>query len=321
MGTVYDVLAILVLVFELVLGFLDGFWVRFLRFFGLAVAVALSALYTGPLCKALLPVLEINSIKLGLLVWLLLFGVVALLAWLLVRWAEHTQDKKKGGGFLSVTSHLFGALFGVLHGVLLVLLVTWAYGMFRANFAPRAASFEDARLMPLVGRVNEAAAFAALNTLVKPEPLARRIAWQLGHPGRTMELWQDLLRLDSFNALLDSDSFWQSVLTGDEWGIQANESFQDLMHDKEAMRNLRILVLPVKDYEKVEARRVLAMDLASLGKAFVRIKDDEPAKALVDQMQQEQLFDKGRRAGLIKDMRFVRLVSNVMRAAAKAENE
>ncbi|MFC1468102.1 CvpA family protein [Verrucomicrobiota bacterium] len=309
----FDVLVLLVLAFELLLGFLDGFWVRLLRFLGLVLAIVVSATFTGPLCKVLFAVLPTNSIKSGLLCWLLLLVMVATLAWLLVRWAEHAQDKKKGGGFLSATSHVFGSLIGGLHGILLILLVTWGLGMLRVNFLPRSPSFDSARLMPLVERVNEAAAFASIYPSVEPEALARRVAWQLGHPSRTMELWQDLLQQDAFCALLDSDSFWRSVLEGDEWGILANESFQDLMHDKLAMRSLRILVLPVKDYDQLEEQRVLVDHLAELGRTYNRIREKEKVKALVESLNQDRKFEQGVRAELVTDMRFVRLASKVMR--------
>lgn len=321
MGTLYDILVGLVLVFELVLGLLDGFWVRFLRFLGLLLAVAVSAAFTRPLCNVLYSVFPLNSIKFGLLIWLFLLVLVASLAWLLVRWAEHSQDKKKGGGFLSVTSHLFGGVTGCLHGVLLILLVTWGCSMMRVNFFPRAPSFEKARSMPLVERMNEVVAFAAIYPSVEPETMARRVAWQLAHPTRTALLWDELLQQDSFMGLLGSDSFWHSVLRGDEWAIMANESFQNLIHDQAAMNALRILILPVKDYKQFEARNVLAARLAELGQAYVRIRDQEKVASLVRALQEEQQFSSGRRVALVKDMRFVRLVAHVMREASPVAHD
>ena len=156
----------------------------------------------------------------------------------------------------------------------------------------------------------------ALNSF---QALARRVAWQLAHPGRTMELWNLLLEQESFQALLDSDSFWHSVLTGDEWGIQANAAFQDLLHDKVAMRALRLLVLPLKDYEQKEAQAVLAGRLAGLGRTYDRLQDHPKVKDLVDSLQNGRMFEKGARAALVKDMRFVRLLAKIMREAAPGE--
>ncbi len=316
MGNFYDALVMLVLAFELVLGFLDGFWVRFLRLLGLVLAVVLSAVLTGPFCQALLSFFPVTSIKVGLICWLFIFSTVALACWLLVRWAEHAQDRRRGKGLLSVTSHVFGSLVGLLHGILLVLVVTWGYSLFRVHFTPRAPSFEAARLMPLAERANEAAAFAAIYPSVEPEALARRVAWQLGHPGRTVEVWHSLLQQESFQALLDSPSFWQSVFTGDEWGIQSCASFQDLLHDKAAMRALRLLVLPVKDYEQKDEQRFFAERLAGLGRTYEQMQDHPKVKDLVESLQRDQMFRTGERAALVEDMRFVRLLAKIMREAA-----
>ena len=138
MGSFFDILVVLVLLFELFLGFLDGFWVRFLRLLGLVFAVVLSAVFTWPLFNLLSSALPISSIKFGFICWLAIFIPVALAAFLLVRWAEHVQDKTKGDGFLSPTSHALGLLVGGIHGVLLVVVMTWCYGMARISFFQRA---------------------------------------------------------------------------------------------------------------------------------------------------------------------------------------
>lgn len=317
MGTVYDVLVLLVLVFEFLLGFLDGYWVRLLRLLGLVLAIYLSGVLTGPVCTALPEVSPITSIQFGLFCWMFILMAVVAVCWLMVRWVEHAQDKKNGGTFFSATSHIFGALLGGLHGLVLVLVITWGYGMVRVNFTPRSPSFETARLMPVVERVHEAVAFASIFPSVEPEYLARRIAWHLGHPGRTMQQWDSLLQEDCFGDLLDSDSFWKGVLTGDEWGVQANGFFQNVLHDKAAMRALRLLVFPVQYYEPAVEPYVLARQLAAIGRAYERIHDKEKVMILVDALKAEHLFAPDVRAGLITDMRFVRLVIMIMREAAQ----
>jgi uncharacterized membrane protein required for colicin V production len=312
MGPFFDILIVLILVYELVLGFLDGFGVRFLRLLGLVLALTLATRCAVPLSGVLSATLSICSIKLVLISWLGIFSTIALPAFFLVRWAEHTQEKYIGDGVLSITSHIFGSVCGGIHGILLALVLTWSYGLVRVNFLPRAASFQTARLMPAIERANEAIAFAAVFQRLDSEPIARRIAWQLGHPARTSEHWHSLIDQSSFKYMIQSDLFWEIVRRGDDSEVLNSSLFQDVVHDKIAMKAMRPLILPVKNYENPLSRQYLAGRLARLGRNFERIKDDASIVELVESIKHDGLFEPEARVLLVKDMRFLRLLQRIM---------
>jgi uncharacterized membrane protein required for colicin V production len=312
MGTFFDILIVLILIYELVLGFLDGFGARFLRLLGLVLALTLATRFAVSLSGALGAMLAISSIKMVLISWLCIFGAMATPAFFLVRWAEHTQDQRIGDGVLSITSHIFGSICGGIHGVLLALVLTWSYGLVRVNFLPRAASFQTARLMPVIERANEAIAFVAVYQHLDSEPIARRIAWQLGHPARTSEYWHKLIDQTSFKYLLQSDLFWEIVRNGDQAEVLDSSLFQDLVHDKIAMTAMRPLILPIKNYENPLSRQYLAEQLALLGRNFEQMKDDAFVVELIESIKKDGLLEHEARVLLMKDRRFLRLLNRIM---------
>ncbi len=158
MGLIYDFMFFLILVFETILGFFDGFCSRFSRLIGLFLSIIISSKINPLLVEKFLSKSDQTSATQEFAIWFISLLSIALLFWLGVLIFEIIQNRKIGGGFISFKSHLSGSIIGGIHAIILICIASWSYTTFQQlSKISTLPTLEKARTFEFVESINSSA--------------------------------------------------------------------------------------------------------------------------------------------------------------------
>jgi len=311
MSLFVDVIAFLLLAYNAFSGYKKGTLISLLSILSI-ISSYIASYYFGPVLGTFIQnkyeIINVISMTIGSIIVFIIVGIVFGFIINLIRRRQH--KKQSEGNDLSLISRFTGAGISVFVSFIFISLLLWGYNLFKVGVVKNQIpsinnSFISDVTKPFVQNVS----YFVLNSVIKDDEKSAQIAYLMANPEETAEVTKKIIKTEVFQNLYNSEDFYNSIKSGEEEQILANQEFQHFLNDEEIISYLEELGLENdEDY-----KNILAKEFAKFGGKINDFENDPEVKENIESLRNEGLTKKENLMNLIKDKRFLKLLNKFLK--------